>query len=171
MAIIGKSADEVKGLLSNANDLKLLVEILQSKNDPLSARITELEGIDDLLVQKTEIMKSVAKQEKLAAQNQDDLANIEAQKQDIAKLASDLKMVQAQNDDRDVALKTQEKISAKNKKDIEKALADAITISQSWETKNAELDKLLSDNKAKSGELDASIATYKNKLKVLDQAA
>lgn len=171
MAIVGKSADEIKGLLGNASDLQLLLEILQDKKSPLKDRIAELQGIDDLLSQKDEINKTAAKAEKLAAKNEADFLALEAQRGDIAKVLADAKLVQAQNDDRDVALKTAEKDAARIKKDIEKALANSQALELAATDKSAKLDKLLSENEVLKGQLEAQVATYKNRLSALDKVA
>lgn len=171
MAIIGKSIDEIKGLLGNANDLQILIGLLQDKKNPLSDRITELEGIDDLLAQKTKIMKALADIEKNAVKNASDVSEIEVQKQEIAKLLEGLKTAQMAHDEREVMIKAQEKVTAKQKKDVEKALTNAEAAETAIMDKSAKLDSLIAENETLKGRLETQVATYKNRLTDLSKVA
>lgn len=63
MAIIGQSATDMRTLLTSADNMAQLIDILGDKKS-LKNRITELDGIDELIAQKNAILKAKADADK-----------------------------------------------------------------------------------------------------------
>lgn len=168
MAIIGKSVEEVRGLVQMGINMADLIQILQNPK-ALKSCIAELEGADEILAQKEEILKTKAKVEKAQAKNIEDVAYIERSKTDIGRMAGEIKDLQDANDKRSKDIDLKQKTQESKEKKFNQALADAENLKASWERKSNELDKLVSENKDKSLQLDNAITDYKTKLNILNQ--